>query len=101
MLRVLARLDASSPGRERLLQAIYPLPRELRPLTQRVEAANFDFQRLKYLRGSLKLTFTLVLSFAAAAVGAVRPAHRLGVARRPVAPIGPPAAAGRGGRRLP
>jgi len=95
VLRVLARLDAGSPGRERLLQAIYPLPRELRPLTQRVEAANFDFQRLKYLRGSLKLTFTLVLSFVLLLSVLFALLTAFGVARRLVAPIGRLAAATR------
>jgi PAS domain S-box-containing protein len=95
VLRVLSRVDAGPLGGERLLQAIFPLPPALRPLTQRVEGASFDFQRLKYLRGSLKLTFTLVLTFVLLLSVLFALLTAFGVARRLVAPIGRLAAASR------
>ena len=63
LLRVVQPLPGGAPGAARLLQALYPLPAQMQTLTSGVEQANFDFKRLKYLRDSLKLTFTLVLTF--------------------------------------
>ncbi len=94
-LRVLVRAQGERPGRERLLQALFPLPERLRPLTQRVEAASFDFQRLKFLRSSLKLTFSLVLTFVLLLSVLFALLTAFGVARRLVAPIGRLAAATR------
>jgi PAS domain S-box-containing protein len=95
VLRVLARLDSGPLGGERLLQAIYPLPAALRPLTQRIEGASFDFQSLKFLRTSLKLTFTFVLTFVLLLSVLFALLTAFGVARRLVAPIGRLAAATR------
>ncbi|UXI67813.1 sensor histidine kinase [Tahibacter amnicola] len=94
VLRVLARVGEAS-GKPRLLQALFPLPEKLRPLTQHIEAASFDFQRLKFLRGSLKLTFTLVLTFVLLLSVLFALLTAFGVARRLVAPIGRLAAATR------
>ena len=63
MLRIVLPLHADSPGGQRLLQALYPVPNAIQPLTSGIEQAGSDFQRLKYLRGSLKLTFNIVLTF--------------------------------------
>jgi PAS domain S-box-containing protein len=79
----------------RLLQAIYPLPPRLQPLTRGIESASFDFQKLKFLRGSLKLTFALILSFVLLLSVLVVLLAAFGVARRLVAPIGRLAAAAR------
>lgn len=95
VLRVLARLDGDPLVGERLLQALFPLPEKLRPLIQRIEGASFDFQRLKYLRGSLKLTFTLVLTFVLLLSVLFALLTAFGVARRLVAPVGRLAAATR------
>ncbi|MBL8299970.1 MAG: HAMP domain-containing protein [Rhodanobacteraceae bacterium] len=94
MLRVLVRSNVAS-GSPRLLQTLFPLPPKLRPLTQRVEAASFDFHRLKFLRGSLKLTFSLVLTFVLLLSVLFALLTAFGVARRLVAPIGRLAAATR------
>ncbi|WP_257385028.1 sensor histidine kinase [Tahibacter caeni] len=94
MLRVLVRSNVAS-GSPRLLQTLFPLPPKLRPLTQRVEAASFDFRRLKFLRGSLKLTFSLVLTFVLLLSVLFALLTAFGVARRLVAPIGRLAAATR------
>lgn len=94
MLRVLVRSHLAS-GSPRLLQTLFPLPPRLRPLTQRVEAASFDFRRLKFLRGSLKLTFSLVLTFVLLLSVLFALLTAFGVARRLVAPIGRLAAATR------
>lgn len=94
MLRVLVRSNLAS-GSPRLLQTLFPLPPRLRPLTQRVEAASFDFRRLKFLRSSLKLTFSLVLTFVLLLSVLFALLTAFGVARRLVAPIGRLAAATR------
>ncbi|MEO8671380.1 MAG: ATP-binding protein [Tahibacter sp.] len=94
MLRVLLKVGdgAAYAG---TLQALFPLPEKLRPLTQRIEGANFDFQRLKFLRGSLKLSFTLVLTFVLMLSVLFALLAAFGVARRLVAPVGRLAAATR------
>jgi len=95
VLRVVDPLPATAPGSERLLQALYPLPARLQALTTGVEQANFDFQRLKFLRGSLKLTFTLVLTFVLLLSVLFALMLAFGIARRLTAPIGRLAAATR------
>ena len=93
VLRVVVPLPNAAPGEQRLLQALYPLPERIQPLTTRVEQASFDFQRLKYLRNSLKLTFTLVLTFVLLLSVLFALLAAFGVARRLTAPIGRLAAA--------
>ena len=95
VLRVVDPLPAATPDSERLLQALYPLPARLQTLTTGVEQANFDFQRLKFLRGSLKLTFTLVLTFVLLLSLLFALMLAFGIARRLTAPIGRLAAATR------
>ena len=85
--------ERGAPGR--LLQAIYPLPPRLQSLTRGIESASFDFQKLKFLRGSLKLTFALILTFVLLLSVLVAVLAAFGVARRLVAPIGRLAAATR------
>lgn len=87
--------DTGRPGQQRLLQGIFPLPERLQPLTRGVESASFDFQRLKFLRGSLKLTFALILTFVLLLSVLVVVLAAFGVARRLVAPVGRLAAATR------
>lgn len=94
VLRVLSRFGVAG-ATPRLLQTLFPLPPRLRPLTQRVEAAAFDFRRLKFLRSSLKLTFSLVLTFVLLLSVLFALLTAFGVARRLVAPIGRLAAATR------
>ncbi|NCT66532.1 MAG: HAMP domain-containing protein [Rhodanobacteraceae bacterium] len=94
MLRVVRPLDGAGAPR-RLLQGLFPLPERLQPLTRGVERASFDFQRLKFLRGSLKLTFALILTFVLLLSVLVVVLAAFGVARRLVAPIGRLAAATR------
>ena len=68
-----------------LLQGLFPLPARLQTLTRGIENASFDFQRLKFLRGSLKLTFALILTFAlllSVAAGHARRVRRRTPARR-------------------
>ncbi|MGH8090592.1 MAG: ATP-binding protein [Rudaea sp.] len=95
VLRVVDPLPATTPGSERLLQALYPLPARLQALTTGVEQANFDFRRLKFLRSSLKLTFTLVLTFVLLLSVLFALMLAFGIARRLTAPIGRLAAATR------
>jgi nitrogen fixation/metabolism regulation signal transduction histidine kinase len=94
-LRVVVPLPANAPDSQRLLQALFPVPEAIAPLTGEVEKANFDFQRLKFLRDSLKLTFTLVLTFVLLLSALFALLMAFGVARRLTAPIGHLAAATR------
>lgn len=87
-LRVVLPLPGSGPAPRRLLQALYPVPDAIRPLTTEVEKASFDFQRLKFLRDSLKLTFALVLTFVLLLSALFAVLTAFGVARRLTAPIG-------------
>jgi nitrogen fixation/metabolism regulation signal transduction histidine kinase len=87
--------DSDTRPQSRLLQGIFPLPARLQPLTRGIESASFDFQRLKFLRGSLKLTFALILSFVLLLSVFAVVLAAFGVARRLVAPIGRLAAATR------
>ena len=88
LLRVVQPLPGAAPGAARLLQTLYPLPAQMQTLTSGVEQANFDFQRLKYLRESLKLTFTLVLTFVSLLSVLFALMMAFGIARRLTAPIG-------------
>jgi PAS domain S-box-containing protein len=93
VLRVVVpvRQGGTGPGRvleARLLQGLFPLPARLQALTRGVEAASFDFQRLKFLRGSLKLTFALILTFVLLLSVLIAALAAFGVARRLVAPVG-------------
>ena len=88
MLRVAVPVAGDVPGSRRLLQGLYPLPTRLQTLTRGIENASFDFQRLKFLRGSLKLTFALILTFALLLSALIVTLAAFGVARRLVAPLG-------------
>lgn len=94
-LRVVLPLAASGGEPGRLLQGLFPLPARLQPLTRGIESASFDFQRLKFLRGSLKLTFAMILTFVLLLSVLAVVLVAFGVARRLVAPIGRLAAATR------
>lgn len=92
VLRVLLPLT-TGPGGQRVLQALYALPPQLAVLSQRVEDARFDFERLKFLRGALKLSFVLVLTFVVLLSLLAALLAAVAVARRLLAPIGQLAAA--------
>ncbi len=88
-LRIVLPIDDARvmPDRQRLLQALFPLPARIQPLTRGIERASFDFQRLKFLRGSLKLTFALILTFVLLLLALVVVLVAFVLARRLVAPI--------------
>lgn len=94
-LRIVLPVAVQTLGESRLLQALFPIPAKLQPLTSRIENANFDFQRLKYLRNYLKLTFTVILTFVLLISFLFAILTAFSVARRLVAPIGRLAAATR------
>lgn len=95
VLRVVLPIGSGRPGQQRLLQGLFPLPERLQPLTRGIESASFDFQRLKFLRSSLKLTFGLILTFVLLLSVLVVMLAAFGIARRLVAPVGRLAAATR------
>jgi nitrogen fixation/metabolism regulation signal transduction histidine kinase len=95
VLHIVLPLASDASGGQRLLQALYPVPSSIQPLTSGIEQASFDFQRLKYLRGSLKLTFTIVLTFVLLLSALFAVLAAFGTARRLTAPIARLAAATR------
>lgn len=95
VLHIVLPLAGDGAGGQRLLQAFYPVPSSIQPLTSGIEQASFDFQRLKYLRGSLKLTFTIVLTFVLLLSALFAVLAAFGTARRLTAPIARLAAATR------
>jgi PAS domain S-box-containing protein len=88
MLRVAVPIGGDARGGRRLLQGLFPLPTRLQTLTRGIENASFDFERLKFLRGSLKLTFALILTFALLLSALLVTLAAFGIARRLVAPLG-------------
>ena len=88
MLRVILPVAGGGPLSQRTLQALFAIPEQIAPLTASVEGAKDDFQRLKFLRGSLKLTFSLVLTFVLLLSVLFALLVAFGVARRLTAPIG-------------
>jgi len=88
VLRVALPVGGTVPGNRRVLQSLFPLPARLQDLTRGIESASFDFQRLKFLRGSLKLTFALILTFALLLSALMVTLAAFGIARRMVAPVG-------------
>jgi nitrogen fixation/metabolism regulation signal transduction histidine kinase len=89
MIRVVVPVgSATTGGKRRLLQGLFPLPERLQPLVRNIENASFDFQRLKYLRGSLKLTFGLILTFVVSLSVLFAVLAAFGVSRRLLAPVG-------------
>ncbi|TLY50265.1 MAG: HAMP domain-containing protein [Gammaproteobacteria bacterium] len=95
MLRVARPLGDAAAGSPRLLQGLFPVPTQIQPLTAAVEQASFDFQKLKFLRDSLKLTLSIVLTFVLLLSALFAILTAFGVARRLTAPIGRLAAATR------
>lgn len=76
-----------------VLLALWPLPAQVQPLARNIEATWADWQRLSFLRDSLKLTFTLVLTLALLLSMLLAVFAALRVARRQVAPVARLAAA--------
>ncbi len=87
VLRVLLPI-ASGPGQRNMLQALYALPPRLATLSRQVEDARFDFERLKFLRGALKLSFALVLTFVVVLSSLAALLAAVTVSRRLLAPLG-------------
>ncbi len=87
LLRVLLPVPRAGHGHA-YLQALYPLPEAVTTLTHSVESAHFDFQRLKFLRGALKLAFTLILTFVVLLSLLAALLAAVSVARRLLAPLG-------------
>jgi nitrogen fixation/metabolism regulation signal transduction histidine kinase len=76
-----------------VLLAIYPLPSDAQPLARNVEATWADYQRLSFLRESLKLTFALILTLVLLLSMLLAVLAALRVARRQVDPVARLAAA--------
>ncbi|HPA00915.1 MAG TPA: HAMP domain-containing protein [Chiayiivirga sp.] len=80
------RILATLPG-DRVLQALYRLPAEAAAQTLRVESAVHAASQAQFLRGSLKLAFTLILSLVLLLSLFATVLASFGLARRLVAPI--------------
>ncbi|HET6631718.1 MAG TPA: ATP-binding protein [Rhodanobacteraceae bacterium] len=95
VLRVVLPMQSGPGSQQRVLQALYALPPRMAALSQQIEGARFDFERLKFLRGALKLSFVLILSFVVLLSLLAALLAAVAVARRLLAPIGQLAAATR------
>ena len=60
--RVVVNLPEPGATGGAMLQAIFPVPERLGALTERVQSAYTKYERLEFLRGPLKFSFTLTLS---------------------------------------
>lgn len=81
-IRVLQRIDDDA-----VLQALFPLPGEAAAQALRVEGAVYAQERALFLRDSLKLAFTLILTFVLLLSLLAAVLVAFGLARRLVAPI--------------
>lgn len=81
-VRAVSTVDADA-----VLVATYPLPAAVQPLARRIESSWHDYQRLAFLRGSLKLTFVLILSAVLLLSLLLAVLAALRVARRQVEPV--------------
>lgn len=81
-IRVLRGVDAGT-----VLQAMFPLSARVQPLARNIQDSYHAYQRLKYLRDALKLTFTLILSAVVLLSILLAVLAAIAVARRQVAPI--------------
>jgi nitrogen fixation/metabolism regulation signal transduction histidine kinase len=83
VIRAAAPLDANGSGSARVLIALYPVPQQLSQLADTVQRSYTQYANLVQLRGPLKSTFVLILSFVvlmsliAAVYGAFFAAQRL------------------------
>ena len=93
-LRLLRRLPGR-PGDEPVLQAIYPLPAAYAERARAVEAGAAAVRTVSFLRGPLKFSFVLILSFVLLISVLLAILLAFALARRLVAPIGRLAAATR------
>jgi nitrogen fixation/metabolism regulation signal transduction histidine kinase len=69
------------------VQGIFPLPQAQQALARNVEASYHDYQRLAFVRDSLKLTFTLILSAVLLLSLLLAVLAAIAMARRQVAPV--------------
>jgi nitrogen fixation/metabolism regulation signal transduction histidine kinase len=87
-LRVVVPVYAREVGAPvRLLQVLQPLPPRYAKLSESVQSAFAEYEKLVYLRGPLKFGFTLTLSLVALLTMLVAVWAAMFVARRLVAPI--------------
>ncbi len=83
VIRAAAPLDNNGSGSARVLIALYPVPQQLSQLADTVQRSYTQYANLVQLRGPLKSTFVLILSFVvlmsliAAVYGAFFAAQRL------------------------
>ena len=88
MLRVavpVSGLSVSSP--DRVLQVLYPLPLRYSRLGKSVEAASREYEKLKYLRGPLTLSFVLSLTLVTAMTLLISLWASIYLAQRLLAPL--------------
>ncbi len=83
----LAVRAVSAVDGDAVLVATYPLPAAVQPLARRIESSWHDYQRLAFLRGSLKFTFVLILSAVLLLSLLLAVLAALRVARRQVEPV--------------
>lgn len=87
-IRVLVSMPPQYPGDlTRILQAIFPLPPDMTALTRSFKAEYDNYQKVTYLRESLKQSYLLILSLVALLTVLLAILAALSAARRMVAPL--------------
>ena len=86
-VRVLTQLPNSVGPSTHLLQAVYPLPADFISLADNIQAEYDRFQRVDYLRDSLKQSFILILSLVLMITVLLAILAGFNAARRMVRPI--------------
>ncbi len=84
---VLTQLPNSDGANPRLLQAIYPMPADFVSLADNIQSEYDRFQRVDYLRDSLKQSFILILSLVLLITVLLAILAGFNAARRMVRPI--------------
>ncbi len=86
-VRVLTKLPNPTGSNIRLLQAVYPLPADFISLADNIQSEYDRFQRVDYLRDSLKQSFILILSLVLMITVLLAILAGFNAARRMVRPI--------------
>ncbi|MBE9548483.1 MAG: HAMP domain-containing protein [Proteobacteria bacterium] len=86
-VRVLSQLPDQREGTDYLIQALYPLPQNFTELAGNIQSEYERFQRVDYLRDSLKQSFMLILSLVMMIAILLTILAAMNAARRLVRPI--------------
>lgn len=88
IVRAIIQLGEDGAAQTQYLQGIYDIPQELGQRAAQIEREYFAYQRLVYLRTSIKLSFSIILSLVLLLSVLLAALAALSLAKRLVRPIG-------------